>query len=192
MLNGLSLPIICATNLCVSKQWFVYLNEIIQHAFLQDDEKLLWMWFAAFCINNNQSSCSFTYEQLSHLVNKPTRGIHRILFRLKIMGLLQGNIPIWYGKLSLPMLHEMRTIKLVLPLKIAEKEFLHETILPPRRQRQFNLNLASDGPPIPRKAKDRRVLMSTSFNTATWVLSKVCWFFCESLNWRKMMWKMLR
>jgi len=176
MLNGLSLPVICATNLCTSKQWFVYLNEIVQHALLQDDEKLLWMWFAAYCINNDVSSCSFTYEQLSHFVNKPTRGIHRILFRLKIMGLLQGNIPIWYGKLTVPMVHEMRTIKLVLPLKNSEKEFLNETILPPRRQQPINLNLVSHSSSQPRKAKERHVLISASFNTATWMLRKACRF----------------
>lgn len=131
MLDGLSLPQICATNL----------KEIIRHPFLREDEKILWLWLATHCTNHSPFTCSFTYEQIAHAVNKPTRGIHRILFRLKIMGLLQGDIPIWYGKLTISMVHEMRTIKLVLPLKAIDKKFFNETILPPRSQRRINLNL---------------------------------------------------
>jgi len=192
MHDGLLLPQICATNFCASKQWFGYLKEIIHHPLLQEEEKILWMWLAIHCTNHSSFTCSFTYEQIACAVNKPARGIHRILFRLKIMGLLQGNIPIWYGKLTMPMMYEMRTIRLVLPLKIVDKDFLNETILPPRKQRQINLNLASRSPPVPRKAKDWHALMSISFNTATWMLKKVCRFFGEDLNWRKRMWKMMR
>jgi len=88
-------------NLCVSKQWFGYLKEIISHPVLQKEEKIVWLWLATQCINNSQFACSFTYEQIAYAVNKPTRGIHRILFCLKSMGILQGNIPILIPKEAL-------------------------------------------------------------------------------------------
>lgn len=141
MLNGLSLPIICATNLCACAQWFVHLEKIIHHPLLQADEKILWIWLATQCANNPSFSHSLSYEQIARAMNKPTRGIHRILFRLKIMGLLEGAIPIWYGEPTVEMVQEVRTIKLIMPPKAVFENECSGMVLPRRTAPVTQLNL---------------------------------------------------
>ncbi len=179
MLDGLALPFICATNACLCAQ-FVNLKEILNHPLLQEDEKFLWCWFATSSANNHQSSCSFTYEQLSIALNKPAKFIHRILFRLKIMGLLQGNIPIWYGVPSVEMIHQLRIIKLVMPSKIPiDKERLNGVALPLTKRRApktFNL--------LPkRKPKPNKCLVLTKV-----ALKVVINFVLDYPNFRRKLW----
>ncbi|MBS0286524.1 MAG: hypothetical protein JSR17_04460 [Proteobacteria bacterium] len=114
MLDGLALPVVCAANLC-SCTWFVHLKEIMNHSLLNDDEKYLWCWLASQCANQHQLTCSFSYEQISTTLNKPPYLIHRCLFRLRTMGFLQGNIPIWYAQPLPEMIKEMRQMKVLLP-----------------------------------------------------------------------------
>ena len=108
MLDTISLPIICAANLSFA------LIKVLKHPLLQEEEKLLWIWLATFCADN-AFCCSLTYEQISYEMNKPLKNIHRSLFRLTLMGFLQGNIPIWYGVPTKEMIKEMRHLKLTLP-----------------------------------------------------------------------------
>lgn len=142
MLDGVSMPVICAANQC-SCRWFVHLKSLMNHPILKEDEKFLWCWLATLNANNHQFSCSFTYEQLSIALNKPPKVIHRILFRLKTMGLLFGNIPIWYGVPSNEMIHQRRIVTLVMPSKIPMNiERLNGVVLPLTKRRApktFNL-----------------------------------------------------
>ncbi len=119
MLDGIPLPVICAANLCSCAKWFVHLKSLMNHPILKEDEKFLWLWLATCSANNQSLSCSLSYEQISMAINKPVRVIHRCLLRLKVMGLLIGDIPIWYGEPLPAMVGEVRKIKLVL----MEREF---------------------------------------------------------------------
>jgi hypothetical protein len=114
MHDGLSLPVICGANPHFFTKWFVHLKILMTHPILKDEEKLLWIWLATSCANNPFLTCSLSYEQIANAVGKPVRDIHRILFRLKIMGILMGNIPIWYGAPTPAMVNEIRDLKLVL------------------------------------------------------------------------------
>src|SRR5437868_11052379 len=117
MLDRLALPFICATKHCSLTQWFVRFREIIDHPLLHEDEKFLWLWLATKCTDKCLSSCSFSYEQISHAVKIPSKRIHRILTRLRTMGVLLCTIPIWYGGLTLDMVSKIHTFTLVMPPK---------------------------------------------------------------------------
>ncbi len=152
MLDGLALPIICSANPCLCG-WFVHLKDIFNHPILKEDEKYLWCWFATFSANKHQSSCSFTYGELSSALNKSAKNIHRILFRLRVMGLLQGNIPIWYGVPTHEMIQQIRIIKLVMPSKIPiDKERLNGMVLPlSKRKAPKTFNLLPKMKPKPNR-----------------------------------------
>ncbi len=124
MLDALSLPVICAANLCYCAKWFVHLKSLMNHPILKEEEKLLWLWLATCSANNQSLTCSLSYEQISLAINKPVRVIHRCLQRLKVMGLLLGDIPIWYGVPTPQMVNEVRKLKLVL----IEREFVEVPI----------------------------------------------------------------
>lgn len=114
MLDSIALPVICAANLCPCATWFVHLKCLMNHPILKEDEKLLWLWLATCCTNNQYLRCSISIEQISQMISKPEKAVHRCLLRLKIMGLLMGDIPIWYGVPTAEMVKEVRHIKLVL------------------------------------------------------------------------------
>lgn len=115
MLDGLSLPFICAANSHSFVQWFACLKQIIHHPLLIEEEKYLWLWLATQSANN--LSCSFNYEQISQAMCKPSRKIHRMLTRLRTMGFLIADIPIHYGELTPPMVKTMRNFQLIVPPK---------------------------------------------------------------------------
>lgn len=140
MLDDIALPIICATKPCPYAKWFVNLNEIFNHPFLQEDEKLMWLWLATQSANNNSFCCSFTYEQISQKVNKTPKKVHQILFRLKIMGLLHVNVPVWYGEPTLEMIHATRLFKILRPpLRQYNKEMSHTPVLPMTNYNSMNV-----------------------------------------------------
>lgn len=117
MLDGFALPIVCAASPYSFMQWFACLREIMHHPHLHEEEKYLWLWLATQSANNSSFCCSMSYEQIACSVNKPPKIIHRILFRLRIMGFLHADIPIWYGEPTLEMVKTVRSIKLLLPPK---------------------------------------------------------------------------
>lgn len=109
---------------------FVHLKVLINHPLLQEDEKLLWLWLATRSTNNPSLSCSINYEQISAAVNKPLKQVHRILFRLSIMGFLKGDIPIWYGVPTKEMSQQVRHLMLVSqPEKTINKETFYPRVL---------------------------------------------------------------
>ena len=179
MLDRLALPIICAANPCLCV-WFVHLKDILNHPILKEDEKYMWCWLATFCANNHQTSCSFTYEELSTALNKSAKTIHRILFRLRVVGLLQGNIPIWYGVPSNEMIHQRRIIKLVMPSKIpVNKENLNGVVLPlMKRGAPKTFNLLPKKKPKPNRC----------FQMVKIVLKAVINFVLDYPNFRRKLW----
>ena len=119
MLDGIPLPVICAANHGECAKWYVHLKSLMNHPILNEDEKLLWLWLATCSANNQSLTCSISIEQISQMISRSEKVVHRCLLRLKIMGILIGNIPIWYGTPTPEMVKEVRKIKLVL----MEREF---------------------------------------------------------------------
>ena len=115
MLDGFALPIICAANSYSFMQWFACLKEIMHHPHLCEEEKYLWLWLATQSANNSSFSCSFSYEHISIAVKKTPRVVHRTLFRLRIMGFLLADIPIWYGEPTKEMVQANRHLRLQIP-----------------------------------------------------------------------------
>lgn len=114
MLDGLALPLVCAAKPDSFIQWFACLEEIINHPLLLEEEKFLWLWLATKSANNLSFSCSFNYEQISLAVHKPCRRVHRILTRLRVMGFLFADLPIYYGEPTLEMVQTVYQLKLKL------------------------------------------------------------------------------
>ena len=140
MLDGFSPSLVCATNAGVCQNWFVILKELIDHPLLQDEEKCLWMWLATQCANTDHV-CSFNYEQIALQLNKSVRSVHRLLFRLKLMGFLQADIPIWYGTPTKSMSLKVYTFKLIQTPPLIVDDVNH-IILPFRKTlSSSNLNL---------------------------------------------------
>lgn len=123
MLVRSPLPIICATNPCRCSDWFVHLKTLNNHPLIKEDEKLLWLWLATQSADNPTFSCSFNYEQIAQAMQWSVKIIHRLLFRLKIMGFLQLDIPIWYGNPTPKMTRQIRTITLRLPERTYDNSF---------------------------------------------------------------------
>ena len=117
MLDGLALPIICTANSQSLVQWFACLKQIVNHPQLNEEEKYLWLWLATQSTNNLSFNCSFNYEQLSQAMCKPPRRIHRFLTRLRTMGFLIADIPIYYGEPTIDMVKAVREIQLIMPPK---------------------------------------------------------------------------
>lgn len=134
---GLALPVDCVANRC-SCTWFVHLKEIMNHSLLNETEKYLWCWLCCQSAHQHSLTCSLSYEQISVAVNKPPYLIHRCLFRLRTMGFLQGNIPIWYAQPLPEMIKEVRHIKMLLPRAYQEDVGV---VLPRSKRSKVNLNL---------------------------------------------------
>ena len=117
MLDGLATPFICAAKSDSFVQWFACLKKIVHHPLLNEEEKFLWLWLATQSTNNMSFYCSFSYEQISQAMNKSARSVHRNLTRLRTMGFLIANIPIYYGEPTPEMVKETRYIKLIAPPK---------------------------------------------------------------------------
>jgi hypothetical protein len=122
MTHGLALPCVCATNQCYFAQWFGYLNEIMIHPHLENEARLLGLWIASECANTLSPSCSYSYHQLSLMLNKPARIIQHALLSLRYMGFLSTNIPIWYNEPTDEMRNEPRVLTLIFPPKTFYKE----------------------------------------------------------------------
>lgn len=143
MLDGVALPLVFAAKPHSFAKWFACLSEIINHPLLHEEEKYLGLWLAIQSINNESFSCSFNYEQISQAVNKSSRKIHRILTRLRVMGFLIADLPIYYGEPTLKMVQTAHTLKLVLPPK---QVFTTEntTVLSYIRSQKTSINLIKD------------------------------------------------
>jgi len=135
MLDGFALPIVCAARAYSFMQWFACLKEIMHHPLLSEEEKFLWLWLAIQSADNSSFACSYSYEQISQALNKSTKIIHRTLFRLKIMGFLSADIPIWYGQPTAEMVCTIRMLKLHLsPQSLFEGESANTGVLPKNRK----------------------------------------------------------
>ncbi|MBN9288031.1 MAG: hypothetical protein J0H47_08900 [Gammaproteobacteria bacterium] len=67
--------------------------------------------------------------------NKSTKVVHRTLFRLKSMGFLSADIPIWYGRPTFEMVHAVRVLKLNLsPRALCKEATAKVTVLPKTRR----------------------------------------------------------
>ena len=115
MLDGLSLPFICAANPRSFAQWFACLKQLMLHPLLNEEEKFLWLWLATQSTDNKSLNCSLSYEQISQLTNRSCKKVHRHLTRLRTMGFLIADIPIHYGELILEMTQQIRNIQLMIP-----------------------------------------------------------------------------
>lgn len=113
MLDNLAMPIICAAEPNSFTTWFASLKELFNHPYLDEEEKSLWLWLANQSANNLPFSCSYSYEQLSQAVNKTPRRIHRILMRLRVMGFLIADLPIYYGEPTREMVATVHHLKLI-------------------------------------------------------------------------------
>ncbi len=135
MLDGFALPIVCAAKPYSFMQWFACLKEIMHHPLLSEEEKYLWLWLATQSADNSSFACSYSYDQMSRALNKSTKIVHRTLFRLKIMGFLSADIPIWYGQPTTEMIRTIRLIKLHLsPKSIFKDGELNSQVLPKIRK----------------------------------------------------------
>lgn len=142
MLDGISLPVICAANHGECQKWFVHLKSLMNHPILKEEEKLLWMWLATCSASNQSLWCSMSIEQISQMISKPEKVVHRCLLRLKIMGLLIGDIPIWYGEPTPEMVKAVRKMKLVL----MEREFQAPVLVNHRLRSQIPPLVRTSGP----------------------------------------------
>src|SRR5262249_43341473 len=123
-------------------QCFAFLKEIIHHPLLDEEEKYLWIWLATQSANNTSFSCSYTYEHISQAVNKPLRKVHRILTRLRIMGFLIADLPIYYGEPTPQMAKKTYLLELTSPPKpIFQAEEMDGLVLPPRQHHIQRRNL---------------------------------------------------
>ncbi len=117
MLDAISLPSICAANPHSFTQWFACLKQIMLHPILNEEEKYLWLWLATCSTNNVSFKCSLSYEQIVQSTRKPSRKVHRLLTRLRTMGFLIADIPIYYGEPTDEMVQRIREFQLILPPK---------------------------------------------------------------------------
>ncbi len=108
-------PFICTASPCHFSFWYVRLKEIIDHPDLEIDHKFLWLWLATRSVSNFPIKCNFSYTQISKAINRPSKHVHRCLFRLVITGCLQALIPVWYGELTPLMEETHRTMTVISP-----------------------------------------------------------------------------
>jgi hypothetical protein len=116
MLDRFALPCNCATDQSYFRQWFGFLKELIIHPHLEEEEKYLGIWLASQCANIVSYSCSFSYDQISQMINKPPRFIHHALLSLKIMGFLSvDSLCISYSAPTEEMRIKIHVLTLIFP-----------------------------------------------------------------------------
>lgn len=175
MLDGFALPIICAANSYSFMQWFACFKEIMHHPHLCEEEKYLWLWLATQSANNSSFSCSFTYEHISIAVKKTPRVVHRTLFRLRIMGFLLADIPIWYGEPTKEMVQANRHLRLQIPPQplLAPDE---KALILPKQQVKKELNLVSKRKVGFSRASVRKEIKPIGLGFAEGMLKKIMCF----------------
>lgn len=129
-----TLPFVCAATRSSIADWCGYILAVMRHPDLCQDQKYLWMWLTCHSANQSHHSCSFTYEQLSQAMDLPTKTIHSILFKLKLMGLLNGNIPVWYGTPTPEMNKEKRILR---PILTSQKGFANQSMIKNLMEKQM-------------------------------------------------------
>jgi hypothetical protein len=117
----------------------------MSHPDLDPDEKFIWIWLVIQCANTTGNTTSLTYETLSHAVNKPPKTVHRSLLRLRIMGFLNGNIPIWYGEPTTEMMNEMRTLR---PIPLSCEDYLEQLTIKKELEKKGLIWRTYDNKPI--------------------------------------------
>lgn len=111
-------PFFCTSNRCVCcQQRFENLSTLFDCSELTWNEKVLWMWAATHCAKNAATACTFSYEQISLAMNQSCKQVHRALTRLKVVGFLLSDSPIWYYELSKLMCTKIHTFTPVVPDK---------------------------------------------------------------------------
>lgn len=115
-------------------QWFGYIQVVMGHPDLNQDEKYTWIWLATHCANQFQHTCTFTYESISRAVNRPPKTVHSSLFRLKLMGLLNGNVPAWFGEPTAEMMKEERTLR---PMPLSSDALMRQMYI--KKMRENNI-----------------------------------------------------
>jgi hypothetical protein len=121
-----TLPFVCAATRLPIARWCGYIKAVMSHPELRLDEKILWMWLAIHSASQSHHSCSFTYEQLSYALERPCRTIHCALFRLRLMGLLNGDIPVWYGEPTPDMIKHERILR---PFFVSEDDLIKQSVI---------------------------------------------------------------
>lgn len=112
-------PIFCTSNSCpCCLRRFDNLCALIDCSELTFIEKSLWMWIATQCAKISSETYQCSYEQLSLAMNLTCKQIHCALTRLKVIGFLIGDSPIWYYELTQSMLIEVYTLKPIVPDKV--------------------------------------------------------------------------
>jgi len=134
MQDNCSFPFGCATTHSSIAEWCGYIKAVMSHPDLAQDQKYLWMWLVAHSADQSHHSCSFTYEQISRAVELSPKTVHCALFKLRIMGFLNGNIPVWYGHPTPEMNKEIRTLR---PILVSEEAIVNQQII--KKLRQENL-----------------------------------------------------
>ena len=104
-------------------EWFEYIYVVMNHPELLPDEKYIWVWLVTQCANQVDNTASFTYEEISQAVNRPLKTVHRALHRLRIIGFLNGNIPIWYGEPKPEMVNETRILR---PIPLSYEAYMQQ------------------------------------------------------------------
>lgn len=145
MLDVCTSAFVCPANRCAFTQWFENLKVVMSHPELSDDEKHLWIWLATHSANKTHHSCSCNYEQISQAVHKPFKALHRALFRLKITGLLNADLPIWYGEPTREMIKQIRVFR---PMFISEEALRRQQIIIKERQEALQVKQRYDGQPV--------------------------------------------
>lgn len=137
---------VCPTNRCGFSQWFENLKVVMSHPELLDEEKHLWLWLATHSANQAHQSCSCSYEQIFQAVKKPFKTIHRALFRLKLTGLLNADLPIWYGE---PTPEMNKAIRVFRPMFISEEALRRQCIIKKEREESLQVKKHYNGLSVP-------------------------------------------
>lgn len=126
MLDECPLTLICPAKRSFLGECVPYLLVMIQHPDLSQDDKFLYLWLVIRCSRQSNHTCAITYAELSRLLDKAPKKIHMSLLRLKVIGFLNGDIPIWYGDLTPEMMTKERKLE---PVLISEKDFQYQQMI---------------------------------------------------------------
>lgn len=138
MLEEFSLPLVCPDRGSFMGGSGPYLFVMLDHPDLGQDEKFIFLWLLIYCDNQCSESCTMSYDELSRRFDKAPKKIHWSLFRLKAIGFLRGDLPIWYGELTPEMIMVQRTLT---PVLLSERDLQYQWMLKKTRGREISVHV---------------------------------------------------
>lgn len=128
-----SLALVCPDRRSFLGESSPYLFVMLNHPDLGQDEKFIFLWLLLYCDSQCSESCTLSYGELSRRFDKAAKKIHWSLFRLKAIGFLKGDLPIWYGELTPEMITTKRTLT---PVLLSERDVQYQMMLKKQYENQ--------------------------------------------------------